>query len=81
MHEASLVRRLLAQAQAAAGDARVVALHLTIGGLAPESPAHLQQHFDLAGAGTPLEGARLVVGRSGEPSFDVRLTAIDVEDR
>ncbi len=81
MHEAALIRRIVARAEAEAGDAQVVALHLSIGAFAQESPRHLRDHFAVATAGTPLEGAQLVVDRSDEPSLDVRLTAIDVEDR
>lgn len=81
MHEAHVIRDVIAKAVAAAAGARVAALHLRLGALSPESPEHLSHHFGLAAAGTPLAGARLWVERTDEPTFDVRLTAIDVEDR
>lgn len=81
MHEAHVVRDVMTRALAAAGGAPVAALHVHLGAFSPESPDHLRHHFGLAAAGTPLEGARLLVERSEEPSFDVRLTAIDVEVR
>lgn len=81
MHEAHVIRDVVARARAVAGGAQIVALHLAIGAFARESPGHLREHFALVTAGTSLEGARLEVERTDVPSCDVRLRAVDVEDR
>ncbi len=84
MHEARLVRSLVRQALAAAGDERVAAVHLQLGALAAESPAHLRHHFATAVAGTALAGARVMIERETDVTaagaLGVRLAAIDVEE-
>lgn len=83
MHEAALIRGVVARALAAAGDDRVAAVHLRVGALAAESPAHLRFHFAAAVTGTAAAGARLVIERETDPAaagaLGVRLAAVDVE--
>jgi hydrogenase nickel incorporation protein HypA/HybF len=54
---------LVAQATAAAGDRRVVAVRLRLGRLSGLVPQSLQYGFEVAALGTVLEGARLDVER------------------
>jgi hydrogenase nickel incorporation protein HypA/HybF len=61
VHELGIARQVVAAAaeHAAGGQVRVV--HLVVGRLAGVSVDSVQFGFDHAAAGTPVEGARLVV--------------------
>ncbi|MCU0284274.1 MAG: hydrogenase maturation nickel metallochaperone HypA [Candidatus Nanopelagicales bacterium] len=61
MHEQALARAIVRQILEAlpAPDARVTQVHLRLGALAGERPEALRLAFDLAAAGTSLEGAVL----------------------
>lgn len=66
MHELSVATALVAQAESAArqaGVGRVVAVRVRLGRLSGLVPASLTFGFEVAAAGTPLEGAALVVER------------------
>ncbi len=63
MHELSVATALVAQATRAAGDSRVVVVHLRLGRLSGLVPDSLQFGFEIAAAGTTLAGARLEVER------------------
>ena len=66
MHELSIAVELvdLASAELARlGEVRVTALHLRLGPLAGVVEDALLFSFDVAAAGTPIEGARLVIER------------------
>lgn len=84
MHEAAVIRDVVARVLAAAGEERVAGVHVRVGALAAESPAHLRLHFEAATAGTPLAGARLVIEEESDiaaaGALGVRLTGIDVEE-
>src|SRR5215212_3263099 len=62
MHESALMRSLIRQVEAVAqaqGGGRVVEVTLAVGAWAAVTPAHLQDHFRLAAAGTMAAGAIL----------------------
>jgi hydrogenase nickel incorporation protein HypA/HybF len=64
MHELSIAYSLVevaADAARAAGVTRVAALHLRLGALAGVVSEALQFGYEIATAGTPLEGSRLVI--------------------
>jgi hydrogenase nickel incorporation protein HypA/HybF len=64
MHELSIALELVEVAVAEAqrlGDVRIVALHLRVGPLAGIVPDALRFSFDVAAAGTAIEGARLEI--------------------
>lgn len=63
MHELSVATALVAQAEHAAGTARVVAVRLRLGRLSGLVPDSLAFGFEVAARGTGLEGARLDVER------------------
>jgi len=63
MHELSVATALVAQATRAAGDSRVVVVHLRLGRLSGLVPDSLQFGFEIAAAGTTLADARLEVER------------------
>jgi len=66
MHELSVAVELVELAAAEVerlGEVRAVALHLRLGPLAGVVEEALIFSFDVATAGTPLEGARLVIER------------------
>ena len=62
MHEASLMRGLVAQLEAIARDqaaTRVVGVTVRLGALSHFSPAHFREHFVEAAAGTCAAGATI----------------------
>jgi hydrogenase nickel incorporation protein HypA/HybF len=64
MHELSIALELVDVALAEArrlGDVRVVAVHLRAGPLSGVVPDALRFSFDIAAAGTAIEGARLEI--------------------
>ena len=71
MHEASLMRDLLAKVTtlAAAQDAaRVTRVSVWLGALSHMSPEHFRQHFETDARGTIADGATLAI----ETSADIR---------
>jgi hydrogenase nickel incorporation protein HypA/HybF len=66
MHELAIAVELVELASAEArrlGNVRVVALHLRAGPLSGLAHDALRFSFDVAAAGTPIEGARLQIER------------------
>jgi hydrogenase nickel incorporation protein HypA/HybF len=61
MHELSVARKLLAAVARLANprDARVRAVHVTVGSASGVVPRALELAFDALTAGSPMEGARL----------------------
>ncbi len=62
MHEASLMRDLMNKVSSTAasqGASRVTAVRVWLGALSHMSPAHFEEHFRQASAGTLAEGASL----------------------
>lgn len=77
---------LLAQIEVAArshGARRVVRVRLRLGPLAPFDEEHLREHWALAVAGGPAEGAELDVTRFDDPcapgAYTATLESIDVD--
>ncbi len=82
MHEASLVKGLIRRAEAVAlaeGAVRVAEVELRQGRLGSVSVSHLREHFNIAAAGTLLEGAAVTVNEEGDDDALV-LVAVIVED-
>ncbi len=86
MHEASLMTHLMRQIREVAvaeQASRVVRIKVWCGALSHMSPAHFAEHFSLAAAGTPAEGAELDVTVSDDPSDphaqDIVLESVEVE--
>ncbi|MCL4855601.1 MAG: hydrogenase maturation nickel metallochaperone HypA, partial [Bryobacteraceae bacterium] len=63
MHELSIATSIveLAEEEAERRGVRVVAVHLTLGQLSGVVSEALAGSYDIAAAGTPLEGSRLVI--------------------
>jgi hydrogenase nickel incorporation protein HypA/HybF len=61
MHELSIACNLVEIAAGAAGNVRVQAVHVRLGALSGVVPEALLFSYDLAAAGTPLEGSRLII--------------------
>lgn len=63
MHELSIAMSILdlAQEEAKSRGVRVTAVHLKLGVLAGVVKQALSGSYDIAAAGTPLEGSRLVI--------------------
>lgn len=87
MHEAHLMRDLMARIEAVAaaeGAGRVTRVGVWLGALAHMSEAHFAEHFRDAAAGTLAEGAALDVVLSedaGHPAAqDILLQTVEVED-
>ncbi len=87
MHEASLMRGLMAridEAAAAQHARRVVGATVWLGALSHFSPQHFAEHFAQASAGTLAEGARLEVTLSEDIGHanagDVLLESIEVAE-
>ncbi len=85
MHEAALVRSLVARAVevvAEAGAERAARIEVRVGALAHLDPEAAGIHFAAAVTGTPVESAELVITRATDPSeagaLDVVLTSVDV---
>ncbi|HKK29783.1 MAG TPA: hydrogenase maturation nickel metallochaperone HypA [Alphaproteobacteria bacterium] len=69
MHEAGLMRDLIAKVTRMASEAdarRVTGVEVWLGALAHMSPEHFHEHFDQAAAGTLAEGARLTCESSDD---------------
>lgn len=86
MHEASLIRDLIAKVTtlATAQDAeRVTRVCVWLGALSHMSPQHFRQHFDTDARGTIAEGAALDIETStdiGDPNAEaLLLRSIEVE--
>lgn len=87
MHEASLMRALIArieQVAAEAGGARAVRVRVWAGALSHFTREHLAEHFRLAAIGTLAEGAGLEIELSEDPTHphaqDLRLVEVEVEE-
>jgi hydrogenase nickel incorporation protein HypA/HybF len=63
MHELSIATSIveLAQEEAEKRAVRVIAIHLTVGALSGVVRDALEGSYEIAAAGTPLEGSRLVI--------------------
>jgi hydrogenase nickel incorporation protein HypA/HybF len=63
MHELSIASSIveLAQEEAERRAVRVIAIHLTLGALSGVVREALEGSYEMAAAGTPLEGSRLVI--------------------
>ena len=82
MHEHSLVRGLVAQAEAAAraqGAARILVVRVKLGPLAHVDPEHLREHFGQAARGTLPEAAVLEI-ETTTALHELTLESLDVED-
>ena len=80
MHEAKLCLSLLALAEqhaAAAGAARIVAVHLAVGNWSGVVPEALEAAFPLCAAGTRADGADLRIERVD--GADLVLREMEVE--
>lgn len=87
MHEAHLMRDLMARIEAVAaaeGAARVTRVSVWLGALAHMSEAHFAEHFREGSAGTLADGAALDVTLSEDTTHpsaqDILLRSIEVED-
>jgi len=66
MHELALTQSILDIALSEAekhGASRVLSIRLKLGEFSGVVPQLIQEYFDIAGRGTPAEGARLVMDR------------------
>lgn len=86
MHESALMASLIRQVEGIAqayGAQKVVSVTLALGALAPVTPAHLRDHFQLATLGTVAEGAALAIEVEKDPADPqaqtIRLTDVEVE--
>jgi hydrogenase nickel incorporation protein HypA/HybF len=61
VHELSIAQAVVRTVLAAVGDAQVEAVELTVGALSGVVPTALEFAWDVATAGTALQGAALVV--------------------
>lgn len=84
MHEASLMRDLLARVLAVSEGARVVRVRVWAGAFSHFTGEHLAEHFRIAAAGTPAEGAVVEVELSDDPAHPdahhLRLLEVEVEE-
>jgi len=86
MHEARLMRDLMARIEAVAraeGGARVTGVRVWLGALSHFSPAHFREHFVDASAGTLAQGAEVACELSDDMNHTdaqgVRLVSVDVQ--
>jgi hydrogenase nickel incorporation protein HypA/HybF len=86
MHEASLMRNLMAHllaAAAARGATRIVAVRVQLGALSHMSAAHFHEHFVQAAAGSIAEGAAIDALEQQDiqapGAADVVLVSFDIE--
>jgi hydrogenase nickel incorporation protein HypA/HybF len=86
MHEASLMRDLMAKLLGAAqarGASRIVAVRVRLGALSHLSAAHFREHFDQAAAGTLAEGAEIDAVEDPDirapTAADVVLESLEIE--
>lgn len=86
MHEASLMRGLMAKMEEIAGteDARIVRVSVWLGALSHMSAEHFAEHFEASAAGTRAEGAELSVTVSTDISDphaqDILLESVELEE-
>ncbi len=87
MHEAGLMRDLMHKITDLAAEAdarRITGVSVWLGAMSHMSPAHFQEHFDQAAAGTLAEGARLTCETSDDitdPNAEaILLRSIETED-
>jgi hydrogenase nickel incorporation protein HypA/HybF len=86
MHEAHLMHDLMRRIDAVAqenGAVRVAGVRVWLGALSHFTPAHFEEHFRDASAGTLAEGARVACETSDDPRHPdaqgVRLLSIEVD--
>lgn len=86
MHEASLMRGLMAKLESLANDQhakRVKSVRVWLGAFSHFSAEHFREHFDQASRGTVAENALLDIEVSSDitdpRALDVILESIDVE--
>ncbi|MEQ8696200.1 MAG: hydrogenase/urease maturation nickel metallochaperone HypA [Bauldia litoralis] len=86
MHEASLMKNLMAKIDAIADQEnarRVVAVSVWLGALSHMTEEHFGEHFRHSSAGTRAEGARIDATLSDDPGHanaqDVLLESVEVE--
>lgn len=82
MHEASLVRALVAQIERIArahGAVAVRSARVKLGPLAHVDAAHLREHFEVAARGSLAEGATLDVTLTDE-LHELTLESLEVEE-
>ncbi len=86
MHEASLMKNLMAKIQALSEEqdaARVVGVHVRLGALSHMSPEHFREHFAESSRGTLAEGAELHItpctDMTAPHAQDILLEAVEVE--
>lgn len=81
MHELSIAMSLVELASTEAtrpGIERVLALYVRVGDLSGVAVEALKFSFDIAAAGTPIEGARLEIEH--RPGRELELRAVEVVD-
>lgn len=61
MHELSIAQAVVDTVREAVGPREVVSVHLTVGALAGLVPSALEFVWDVAAAGTPLQGSTLLI--------------------
>ncbi|MDX1386426.1 MAG: hydrogenase maturation nickel metallochaperone HypA [bacterium] len=86
MHEASLMKNLMAQIQRIARDQgakRIVGIKVKLGALSHMSPEHFQEHFDQISPGTLAEGAVIeamqLTDLQDPHAQDILIESIEVE--
>lgn len=87
MHEASLMRGLMAKVEAIArenGAERVTGITVRLGALCHISPSHFEEHFRSSSAGTIADGARIEAIEETDiadsTAQDVVLVSLDVDE-
>ena len=87
MHEASLIRDLVAKIEQVAADqnaTKVTRIHVRLGALSHCSPEHFQEHYDAEAKGGIAQHAKLEFEIGEDPLNDplaqeIVLTSIEVE--
>jgi len=86
MHEASLMKSLMAKIQALSEEQdaeRVVGVHVRLGALSHMSPEHFREHFAESSRGTLAEDAELHITPCDDMTApyaqDILLEAVEVE--
>jgi hydrogenase nickel incorporation protein HypA/HybF len=87
MHEARLVRDIVAEIENVARSAHidhVESVRIEIGALSHVTPDSLEGTFELLAHGSPAQDAHLDITRSGDMAapyaHDLRLVSVEVED-
>lgn len=81
MHELAVTQSVVDTVTARTGDARVTTVRLEIGRLSGVEPDAVRMCFELAAAGTPLEGAALEISEPlGQASCRACGRAFDTDD-